>query len=91
MSRLIVRPNDVETLQVALLKPGGRLVYSTCTINPEENECNVAYAPADKHMKVCVFITAVPITKLSAKVQNTRQQYRNRLVPLLHVHVDVKP
>jgi methyltransferase NSUN6 len=32
------------TLQVALLKPGGRLVYSTCTINPEENECNVAYA-----------------------------------------------
>ena len=44
MSRLIVRPNDVETLQVALLKPGGRLVYSTCTINPEENECNVAYA-----------------------------------------------
>mmetsp|Transcript_80229 Transcript_80229/g.129990 ORF Transcript_80229/g.129990 Transcript_80229/m.129990 type:complete len:101 (+) Transcript_80229:353-655(+) len=27
-----------------LLKPGGRLVYSTCTINPEENEANVAYA-----------------------------------------------
>jgi 16S rRNA C967 or C1407 C5-methylase (RsmB/RsmF family) len=27
-----------------LLKPGGRLVYSTCTMNPEENECNVAYA-----------------------------------------------
>ena len=54
----------METLQVALLKPGGRLVYSTCTINPEENECNVAYAPADKHMKVCVFITAVPMKKL---------------------------
>ncbi|GAM27181.1 hypothetical protein SAMD00019534_103560 [Acytostelium subglobosum LB1] len=28
---------------VPLLKPGGVLVYSTCTINPEENECNVAY------------------------------------------------
>ena len=28
----------------ALLKPGGRLVYSTCTMNPLENESNVAYA-----------------------------------------------
>jgi len=27
-----------------LLKPGGVLVYSTCTINPEENEGNVCYA-----------------------------------------------
>jgi hypothetical protein len=35
MSRLIVRPNDVETLQVALLKPAGRVVYSTCTIELE--------------------------------------------------------
>lgn len=29
---------------VALLKPGGVLVFSTCTLNPLENECNVAYA-----------------------------------------------
>ncbi|GAX83364.1 hypothetical protein CEUSTIGMA_g10789.t1 [Chlamydomonas eustigma] len=28
---------------VALLKPGGTLVYSTCTINPAENEGNVKY------------------------------------------------
>ncbi|EGC30470.1 hypothetical protein DICPUDRAFT_41394 [Dictyostelium purpureum] len=28
---------------VGLLKEGGTLVYSTCTINPEENELNVAY------------------------------------------------
>eukprot|EP00755_Sulcionema_specki_P031493 Sspe_Gene.96761::Locus_69902_Transcript_1_1_Confidence_1.000_Length_1496::g.96761::m.96761/K21971/NSUN6; methyltransferase NSUN6 len=27
-----------------LLKPGGVLVYSTCTISPLENECNVAWA-----------------------------------------------
>mmetsp|Transcript_6013 Transcript_6013/g.6881 ORF Transcript_6013/g.6881 Transcript_6013/m.6881 type:complete len:564 (-) Transcript_6013:212-1903(-) len=31
-------------IAVRLLKPGGTLVYSTCTINPLENECNVAYA-----------------------------------------------
>ena len=29
---------------VKLLRPGGRLVYSTCTLNPEENEANVAFA-----------------------------------------------
>mmetsp|Transcript_8700 Transcript_8700/g.10984 ORF Transcript_8700/g.10984 Transcript_8700/m.10984 type:complete len:100 (+) Transcript_8700:1-300(+) len=29
---------------VKLLRPGGTLVYSTCTINPLENECNVSYA-----------------------------------------------
>eukprot|EP00329_Picozoa_sp_Boothbay-MS584-11_P003231 28523_5 len=29
---------------VKLLKPGGTLVYSTCTFNPAENEANVAHA-----------------------------------------------
>lgn len=28
---------------ITLLKPGGILTYSTCTINPDENEGNVAY------------------------------------------------
>ncbi len=27
-----------------MLKPGGRLVYSTCTYNPDENERNIAWA-----------------------------------------------
>ena len=29
---------------VALLKPGGTLVYSTCTINPDENEQVIKHA-----------------------------------------------
>lgn len=29
---------------VRLLKPGGTLVYCTCTINPAENETNVRFA-----------------------------------------------
>eukprot|EP00026_Physarum_polycephalum_P005033 Phypoly_transcript_05059.p1 GENE.Phypoly_transcript_05059~~Phypoly_transcript_05059.p1 ORF type:complete len:441 (+),score=51.63 Phypoly_transcript_05059:73-1395(+) len=34
---------------VTLLKPGGTLVYSTCTINPEENEGNVSYVLSTHH------------------------------------------
>ena len=30
-------------MRAKLVKPGGVLVYSTCTINPEENEENVRY------------------------------------------------
>jgi len=29
---------------IRLLKPGGRMVYCTCTINPAENEANVRFA-----------------------------------------------
>jgi 16S rRNA C967 or C1407 C5-methylase (RsmB/RsmF family) len=29
---------------VKALKPGGRLVFSTCTLNPDENEGNTAWA-----------------------------------------------
>lgn len=31
------------TQAVGLLKPGGTLVYSTCTYSPEENECQVEW------------------------------------------------
>lgn len=34
----------IFTQAMALLKPGGYLVYSTCTINPEENEETVQWA-----------------------------------------------
>lgn len=36
----------------ACLKPGGILVYSTCSFAPEENECNVDYAIKKYGMKV---------------------------------------
>jgi 16S rRNA C967 or C1407 C5-methylase (RsmB/RsmF family) len=34
------------------LKPGGRLVFSTCTINPDENERNTAWAQRELGLKV---------------------------------------
>ncbi|QQE77390.1 RsmF rRNA methyltransferase first C-terminal domain-containing protein [Alicyclobacillus sp. SO9] len=39
-----VRQQDILQSAVKLLKPGGRLVYSTCTLNPVENEQVTAWA-----------------------------------------------
>lgn len=38
------RQRSILTAAVQMLKPGGRLVYSTCTLNPVENEQMVVWA-----------------------------------------------
>ena len=37
---------------LAALKPGGRLVFSTCTINPDETERNTAWAQRELGLKI---------------------------------------
>lgn len=39
---LAVLQRETSLLCMLYLKPGGTLIYSTCTINREENEENVA-------------------------------------------------
>ncbi|AGC67663.1 ribosomal RNA small subunit methyltransferase F [Thermoclostridium stercorarium subsp. stercorarium DSM 8532] len=40
---LQVLQREIFDYAYRMLSPGGRLVYSTCTFNPEENEQNIAY------------------------------------------------
>jgi len=42
-----LRQRDILKDGLALVRPGGRLVYSTCTLNPLENEQVVAWACAN--------------------------------------------
>ncbi|AUB82005.1 RsmB/NOP family class I SAM-dependent RNA methyltransferase [Candidatus Thiodictyon syntrophicum] len=46
-ARLAPRQRALLRKAVQRLKPGGRLVYSTCTFAPEENECTVAAVMAE--------------------------------------------
>lgn len=43
MSELAKLQREILTVIVSYLKPGGVLIFSTCTINPEENEENVRF------------------------------------------------
>ena len=46
------RQKNILTSAVEMLKPGGMLVYSTCTFAPEENEMIAAWL-IDKGMELC--------------------------------------
>ncbi|WP_409347135.1 RsmB/NOP family class I SAM-dependent RNA methyltransferase [Paenibacillus sp. MBLB4367] len=42
VERCSLMQRDILEKAAAMLKPGGRIVYSTCTFAPEENECRIA-------------------------------------------------
>lgn len=42
------RQREILTVAVRLVRPGGRLIYSTCTYNPAENEANARWL-TEKH------------------------------------------
>jgi 16S rRNA (cytosine967-C5)-methyltransferase len=44
IARLVTLQRQIIDSAVPLLAPGGRLLYSTCSIEPEENSAQVAWA-----------------------------------------------
>lgn len=43
IDRLVQQQREIVKEALVHLKPGGRLVYATCSLLPEENENQVAY------------------------------------------------
>lgn len=46
------RQRDILKEAIRMVRPGGRLVYSTCTFNPIENEQVIAWAVQEFHLTV---------------------------------------
>lgn len=89
--------NGLHTLQlnillrgIQLLKPGGRLVYSTCSLNPVENEAVVAEALRQSGSKMTLVDCSEQIPKLirnsgvsTWKVANKNGEWAERGEPHL--------
>jgi 16S rRNA C967 or C1407 C5-methylase (RsmB/RsmF family) len=48
--------NEILNCAASMLRPGGRIVYSTCTFAPEENEGTVSHF-LEEHPEFNLFIT----------------------------------
>ncbi|ANE48277.1 rRNA cytosine-C5-methyltransferase [Paenibacillus swuensis] len=59
VERCVLMQRDILSHAAALLAPGGRIVYSTCTFSPEENEEMIAEF-LDNHMDFA--IVPVPVS-----------------------------
>ncbi|AFD00336.1 ribosomal RNA methyltransferase NOP2 [Methanocella conradii HZ254] len=69
----------------ACLKPGGILVYSTCSFAPEENECNVDYAIKKYGMKVEPIPYGEPgLTSFGGLAFEPQVKNARRLYPHIH-------
>ncbi len=64
LPRQAVRQREILTAALARLAPGGRLLYSTCSLEPEENEQVIAAVLA----KLPADITAAPLDAVLASL-----------------------
>ena len=46
VAELVAKQTSILASASRLVKPGGRLVYATCSLLPEENDAIVAFPPA---------------------------------------------
>ncbi|MFY8106648.1 MAG: RsmB/NOP family class I SAM-dependent RNA methyltransferase, partial [Elstera sp.] len=62
VAELTVKQRDILDAAAKLVKPGGRLIYATCSLLPEENEGSVA-AFLETHPE----FTVKPVTEIWAE------------------------
>ncbi len=88
LPRQAVRQREILTAALACLAPGGRLLYSTCSLEPEENEQVIAAVLA----KAPAGITAVPLdatlAALNLPIANLLREGRLRTLPGSGFHGD---
>ncbi|MCF8079619.1 MAG: RsmB/NOP family class I SAM-dependent RNA methyltransferase [Desulfobacterales bacterium] len=72
--RLLMRQKRLLERAVRLCRPGGRIVYSTCTYDPEENEAVVDAVLRDMPDKVEMLPSSLPGLRAAAGVTSWHQE-----------------
>ncbi len=69
-----------------LLRPGGVLVYSTCTFNPEENEGVITYLLKRRHARLVDWIPPLPASQGLTEFEGREYDSRCRLCRRFYPH-----
>jgi NOL1/NOP2/sun family putative RNA methylase len=84
--RLAASQRGLISSAVRALKPGGILVYSTCTLTPEENEEIIDFALGEfplepEPFEIPELITRPALTAFNGKIYDSRLHFARRLYP----------
>ena len=86
LAELVTLQRRILETAVKMLKPGGRLLFSTCTINRAENEENFEWLIKELKMTPVSFFDTLPNclqTQQSRTVETAKQGYL-QLLPKIH-------
>lgn len=79
LDNLAALQRDILSVVSGYVKPGGTLVYSTCTISPKENEENAAWILENLPFKKKEIVSVLP-----EALQNDCVENRIQLIPGIH-------
>lgn len=86
LAELVTLQRRILEKAVKMLKPDGRLLFSTCTINRAENEENFEWLVKEKEMTPVSFFDALPegLRTEAVETAGTAKQGYLQLLPKLH-------
>lgn len=79
LNQLVILQREILKNAVRYVKKGGTLIYSTCTINPEENENQVKWITKELGMEVISLKDSLPVC-----LQKDMDEWGLQLLPGIH-------
>lgn len=83
LSKVVTLQRRILEMAVKMLKPNGRLLFSTCTINRAENEENFGWLQKELKMTPVSFFGMLPDCLDSENAETAKQGYL-QLLPKIH-------
>ncbi len=76
MQSLVALQREIAEVCIRYVKPGGTLVYSTCTVNPAENEEMVRFLAGELGMEPVPLEESLPEALLTQKRETEARRYK---------------